>query len=248
MKASDWPTYKANGDSAILIEFEARISAPINAAVQRLAVAISAAQLPYVMEIVPAYRSLCVHYDALQISYRECVEALKKIDGWRADDAVHSSWLIELPVCYEAPFGPDISRVAAVNQLTVDEVIARHSAVDYRVYMIGFMPGFPYLGGLDQRLATPRLTVPRQSVAAGSVGIAGRQTGVYPSVSPAGWQIIGRTPVKLYDAQRAEPILLRAGDYLRFYPIDGQQFEQIAAADDYRVSKVAYRQGAVCAP
>lgn len=124
-------------------------------------------------------------------------------------------------------FGIDIKNVASYNNLTVDEVIKIHTSREYLIYMLGFTPGFPYLGGMDERIATPRLEVPRTKIYGGSVGIAGSQTGVYPIDSPGGWQIIGRTPLKLYDENREEQILLRAGDFIKFVPITLDEFIEI---------------------
>ncbi len=236
------PHYKQNGDSAILIEFDNVISEAVNDAVHQFAAAIIARQLDDVKEVVPSYRSLCVHYDAVAVDYSTMVAALEAVYAERATSCVAPAQIIEIPVCYEMPYALDLARVAAHNHLTPDEVVAIHSSADYRIYMLGFAPGFPYLGGIDKRIATPRLAVPRLAVAAGSVGIAGEQTGIYPLDSPAGWQIIGRTPLKLYDAQRERPILLRAGDYLHFYPISAARFAEIEMAGSaYQLITRPYR-------
>lgn len=132
---------------------------------------------------------------------------------------------VEIPVCYDGEFGPDLADVARHTGLSVEEVIARHSAVEYRVHCLGFAPGFPYLGGLPPELATPRRATPRQGVPAGSVAIGGAQTGIYPQSSPGGWNVIGRTPLRLFDADREPPALLKAGDRVRFRPITRGEFE-----------------------
>ena len=137
--------------------------------------------------------------------------------------------VVEVPTVYGGEFGPDLSFVASHNHLSEDEVIAIHSGTDYLVYMLGFIPGFTYLGGMDSRIATPRLSSPRTLIPAGSVGIAGEQTGTYPSDSPGGWQIIGRTPVTMYDMSKAQAALLKAGDYVRYVPIDESEFHRIKA-------------------
>ncbi len=243
---SKWPQYKANGDSAVLIEFENIISEAVNDNVQRFAVAIDTSKCDYIIETVPAYRSLCVYYDTQQINYAEIVALLQKIYQQLTESSRTAAMLVEIPVCYEEPFALDLAHVAKVNHLTKREVIDIHCSPYYRIYMLGFTAGFPYLGGLDKRIATPRLNKPRTNVAAGSVGIAAEQTGIYPTASPAGWQIIGRTPLKLYDVTRTEPILLKAGDYLHFYPINGQQFNEIAAnRAAYKLIKKSYQRGAL---
>jgi inhibitor of KinA len=136
--------------------------------------------------------------------------------------------IVTIPVCYGGSFGPDLAEVAGLHQLSIAEVIQLHSAVVYKVYMIGFMPGFAYLGGMDERLSTPRKVTPRKSVPAGAVGVAGGQTGVYPLESPGGWQIIGQTPVRLFDLNRREPSLLKPGDTVIFKAIDSKEFNQLA--------------------
>src|SRR5699024_2000207 len=135
-----------------------------------------------------------------------------------------------IPTCYGGELGPDLKEVAQVNHLTEDEVIKIHSEKDYLVYLIGFTAGFPYLGGMDSRIATPRLRLPRQEIPAGSDGVAGEQSGIYPLATPGGWQIIGQTPVKLFDPNQSEPILFQAGDYLRFIPVNLTSFEKIQRA------------------
>nr|WP_010647976.1 5-oxoprolinase subunit PxpB [Oceanobacillus massiliensis] len=137
--------------------------------------------------------------------------------------------IVHIPVLYGGESGPELTAVASLNGMTEEEVIAIHSGTDYLIYMMGFIPGFPYLGGMSKRIAAPRLSKPRSEIPAGSVGIAGEQTGIYPLKSPGGWQIIGQTPVKTYDAARQPPILLQAGNYIRFNAIDAEEFESIQA-------------------
>jgi KipI family sensor histidine kinase inhibitor len=135
--------------------------------------------------------------------------------------------VIEIPTLYGGDSGPDLDYVASHNGLTPEEVVQIHASGTYRIYMLGFTPGFPYLGGMDERIATPRLETPRTKISGGSVGIAGAQTGIYPIDSPGGWQIIGRTPLALYDPQREEPILLQAGESIRFVPIDQETYDRL---------------------
>jgi inhibitor of KinA len=187
---------------------------------------------------VPAYTTLGVFFDPLivitteELTGSDCFDKVsaylemlnKKVE---APEAMHQD-TITIPVCYGGDFGPDTEEVAEMNKLTVQEVITIHSTAIYKVYMIGFVPGFAYLGGMDERIATSRKPTPRKAVPAGSVGIAGKQTGVYPLQTPGGWQIIGQTPLKMFDASRPQPALLKAGDNVVFKPVDKQEFDAIA--------------------
>lgn len=161
------------------------------------------------------------------ISYEEIrdrMQTILKIDV-KADAARKK--IYEIPVCYGGEFGPDLDNIAQHAGLSPEEVIQIHSSRDYLIYMLGFLPGFCYLGGLDERIHTPRLANPRLKISAGSVGIGGSQTGIYPLDSPGGWQLMGMTPVKTYDPQREVPILVEAGNYIRFIPIDKDEFYRI---------------------
>jgi KipI family sensor histidine kinase inhibitor len=172
----------------------------------------------------PTYRALFIEYDARLISCERLmllVEEALEAPIPSAEDRE----TVEVPVCYGREYGPDLEEVAALHSLSSQEAIALHSASFYHVYMIGFTPGFPYLGGLDPRLATPRRKTPRDRIPAGSVGIADRQSGIYPIESPGGWQIIGRTPLRLFDLNRSPVFLIRAGQTLRFRPITRDEFE-----------------------
>ncbi|RLF75230.1 allophanate hydrolase, partial [Thermococci archaeon] len=179
----------------------------------------------WLIEVVPTYTSIYVYYDPLKIGYSEVVEAVKPF--LNAEPKKEKARIIEIPTAYGGEFGPDIEFVAEYNGLSVDDVIEIHSKPLYRVYMLGFTPGFAYLGGMDERIATPRLEKPRLKVPAGSVGIAGKQTGIYPLESPGGWRLIGRTPLKLFDANREPPTLLQPGDYIKFVPISEEEFWEI---------------------
>jgi inhibitor of KinA len=180
---------------------------------------------------VSAFASVAVHYDPMRVPgdpatlpYDRIVEALQQALAHIAETPIAAPRTVELPVCYGGELGPDLEEVARLHDLTQDQVIEIHAAGDYLVYMIGFMPGFAYLGGLDPQLATPRRGSPRMAVPAGTVGIGGDQTGVYPLVSPGGWNLIGRTPLKLFDIGRDEPTLLAAGERVRFRPISLNEF------------------------
>lgn len=231
------------GDTAILAQFENEISPENNSRVQALAAAILRASIPGVIETIPTYSSLLVNYDPVVVRYSELCEILGSLEGDRGSAAA-DSFVYSIPVCYGGEFGEDLSDVASHAGLSAEEVVRRHSAVCYRIYMLGFLPGFAYLGGLDETIACPRLSSPRKSIAPGSVGIGGNQTGVYPVASPGGWRLIGKTPLKLYDPNRSEPILYRAGDHIRFEPVSPEQFAQIADAvsrGEYEVKKEALK-------
>ena len=218
------------GDSGLLLEFGKTIDPDLQAQVSALDNILSMFPHLAISEWVPTYRSLMVYYDPLQISYTALAEWLLNWLQQPVNAEGMARRQVTIPVFYGGTMGPDLDNVAAHNGLTPEEVIRLHQEPDYLVYMLGFLPGFPYLGGLDQRLCTPRLATPRTNVPAGSVGIADRQTGVYPLASPGGWQLIGRTPLKLYDPRRSQPFLLAAGDVLRFQAVTQEEFDRIAAA------------------
>lgn len=211
------------GDCAVSLRFGEGISPEIHAQVMAYADAVTKARIPGVVELVPSYCALMVRYDPLALTYREIADALLSLkpETIQTNEAAE---VVELPVCYGGEYGPDLAFVAEHAGLSVGETVRLHAGVDYPVYMLGFTPGFPYLGGMDARLHTPRLQTPRTRVEAGSVGIAGAQTGVYPMASPGGWRIVGRTPLSLYDPAREEPFLLRPGQKLRFVPISEEEF------------------------
>lgn len=216
-----YPRIVPAGDSAILIELGSEIDPVINDQVYALVNSIGSAEIDAVVELVPTYRSLLVSYDPLIARYGDLVGKLNEIIS-NSESSVEESGqakIIELPVVYGGDDGPDLDAVADHAGLSNQDVIDIHSGVYYRVYMIGFAPGFPYLGGLDERIATPRLKTPRVSVPAGSVGIAESQTGVYPNASPGGWQLIGRTAAKLFDVNDVSPSLITPGAKVRFVPV-----------------------------
>src|SRR5262245_33835675 len=199
------PEVRACGDCTVMVEFEPVIAPEINEAVHTVAAAVSAAGIPGIIECVPSYHSLGIHYNPLQIGYAELVRRVCEIveSGQRRPRRpIHR---VEVPVLYGDDFGPDLKAVANSRGLSTETVVALHSGAVYRVCLIGFTPGFPYLGGLPEPLATPRLPTPRRSVPAGSVAIGGWQCGIYPVKSPGGWSILGRTPLRLFDVQQIEP-------------------------------------------
>lgn len=214
-------------DCALCVEFGAVISKDVHRQVRAFTLAAEAAHIPGVVELVPTYRSVTVHYRPEITGYARLYERLTHILNALQTAALPPAGEIRVPVLYGGPFGPDLGHVAAVHGLTEEEVVALHTEPSYFIYMLGFLPGFCYLGGLDERLHTPRLSEPRVSIPAGSVGIAGAQTGIYPLPSPGGWQLIGRTPLRLYDPRREKPILLDAGVRLQFYPIDRAEYDRL---------------------
>lgn len=225
--------YTFFGDKALRVEFGSIVSPEINARVHALHEAISNAQLSGVCECVPAYRSLTVTYDPEKVGYDDLVSKVKLLEesqGVRESERKTRKTII--PVVYGGDFGPDLEKVAQYHNLKETEVIEIHSQNEYLVYMIGFIAGFPYLGKLPNEIVTPRLETPRLQVPQGSVGIAEDQTGIYPKQAPGGWQIIGRTPMKLFDPMWQPPALLQPGDYVRFKPISNEEFWLIKASEE----------------
>jgi KipI family sensor histidine kinase inhibitor len=218
----------AAGDSAIVVEFEALIDPAVNAQAIALAEAVQAAGVAGVRDIVPTYRSVAIHFDPLRTDINALTGHVDRAlaSGGSAPRASRSP--IRIPVCYGGEFGPDLQAVAAYAGCSEQTVVLAHTASTYRVFMLGFVPGFAYLGIVDQRIAMPRHAVPRVRVPARSVAIAGVQTGIYPSETPGGWQLIGRTPLRPFEPDRPEPFLMKAGDAVQFYAIDRAEYERLA--------------------
>ena len=229
------PTISPVGDCAISIDFGQVIDPKINRHIRQTIERIQELKLDGITELVPTYCALLIQYDAMLYSYSDICNLMEPLlEPSATDDANERVTVIEIPTVYGGEFGPDLGFVASHNNLSEDEVVSIHSGTDYLVYMLGFIPGFTYLGGMDPRIATPRLSSPRTLIPAGSVGIAGEQTGTYPSDSPGGWQIIGRTPVTMYDMSKKQAALLSAGDYVRYVPIDEAEYNRIKAlGSDY---------------
>ena len=227
---TQYPRIIPASDSALLVEFGDSIDYAINARVYAVQRSIEASEVnDAVEEFIPSYRSLLVEYDASKYSYAEIADRVA-VCVENADDQVSSIVATDedahqIPVAYGGEFGPDLETVAEHAGLAVDEVISIHSGVDYHVFMLGFAPGFPYLGGMDERIACPRLATPRTMVPAGSVGIAEAQTGVYPNASPGGWQLIGRTPMALFDVDSDPPVAMLPGTKVNFVPITYEEYE-----------------------
>lgn len=215
------------GDSSLLIEFEQKISPEINAQITAVVRLIKAQQIEGVKDMIPAFASLLINYDPRVISYAGLKSRLEKLLKLEIAGEASSARIFEIPVCYGGEYGPDLQNIADHAGMTPEEVIRIHSSEDYLIYMLGFLPGFSYLGGLDERIHTPRLANPRIRIPAGSVGIGGSQTGIYPLDSPGGWQLLGMTPVKTYDPEREVPILFEAGDFIRFIPVTEDEYMEI---------------------
>jgi inhibitor of KinA len=221
------------GDSALIVEFGGSIDESTHRRVQSAWRALAAEPMPGVSESVPAYTTVTVFYDPWQVVQAGASEG--GVVAWLSSrvreriknppkSAKTKPRLVEIPVCYGGDYGPDLPRVAAQAKLSVDAVVKKHSAAKYLVYLIGFAPGFPYLGGLPKELITPRHAKPRMAVPAGSLGIGGEQTGIYPASTPGGWNLIGRTPLRLFNPETNPPAVLRAGDEVRFKPITPDEF------------------------
>jgi inhibitor of KinA len=233
------PRFLPAGDRSLVVELGDEISPDINRRIRDLVLAIEHRRIAGVVDLVPTYRSLLVYCDPLRVSLTELEREIAGLERHLGETPLPPPKVVEIPTCYGGWFGPDLEFVASHCKLTPDEVVRVHTGADYLVYMMGFTPGFTYLGGMSERIATPRLKTPRTLIPAGSVGIAQQQTGIYPVDSPGGWQLIGRTPVRLFDPQRDPPVVVEAGDYVRFAAIDRSTYDEIerqVQAGAYRLS------------
>lgn len=227
------PRYRIAGDRGLLVEYGDRIDLAINRKVRSMAVLLDQSPPNGIIEVIPTYRSLLIVYDPAETEPETIQTGLETLEGRLADIEIPPPKTVEIPVCYGGEFGPDIGFVAESHDLTEDAVIGIHSATEYPIYMIGFTPGFPFLGGLSEKLHTPRLESPRTHVPAGSVGIANNQTGIYPVASPGGWQLIGQTPLNLFDPTRKNPFLYNTGDRIRFIPISTEAYRQMSEGEGH---------------
>lgn len=223
-------SFLQNGDTAITVCFENEISKEVNCFVTSFTCAVEQKGIKGVIELIPAFNSVTVLYDSTVTSAGTLKIKLERIIKKLGNSQQSSAVLYKIPVCYEEEFSPDMKNVEAHTGLSREEIIEIHSSTDYLIYMLGFLPGFAYLGEMDKRLATPRLDSPRVEISRGAVGIGGEQTGIYPVASPGGWQLIGRTPVLVYDRERENPILYKSGDYIRFVPISRNEYFEIEKA------------------
>lgn len=218
------------GDSALLVQAEPRIDPAINGWCLAVGRKVQSRLAFAARDVVPGYCSVTVYFDPLEIDSAWLEQEVRALAAETDADEAEAGGVIEVPVCYGGELGPDLADVARFGSCSEDEVLTRHSAVVYRVYLLGFVPGFAYMAEVDPLIAAPRRRTPRTAVPAGSVAIAGAQTGVYPAPTPGGWNIIGRTPVKPYDPHRAQPSLFKPGDQVRFVPISPEEYHQQAAA------------------
>ncbi|ARK25526.1 kinase inhibitor [Sporosarcina sp. P37] len=229
---------KVLGDSAMIIKMGEGIHPSIHQQVKNLSFLLEEYPFDGFIESVPAYNSLAVYYSPYLVhqskkGFQTDGTPIEKVTDYITALAVQISdlpvtegRLVEIPVLYGGEFGPDLQFVAETHHLSIEEVIEIHTTPEYLVYMIGFAPGFPFLGGLDERIATPRKLTPRTSIPPGSVGIAGKQTGVYPLETPGGWQIIGRTPTDLFVPDMSPPSLLQSGDRIKFCPMTEEEYDE----------------------
>jgi len=227
----EYPRILPTGDRALTVEFGNEIDEHINARLMGFIKVLEAEKIKGIDEFIPSFRAVLIHYNPCVLSFAQMTEYIQAALKKPFHEASHKRRIVEIPVCYEGEYAPDIQHVAEHAGISTDEVIKIHTSKPYLIYMLGFQPGFPYLGGLDERIHTPRLESPRVKLEAGSVGIGGSQTGLYPMESPGGWQIIGRTPVRCYNPEKAHPIPYRAGDYIKFVAVSKEDYLRITEED-----------------
>jgi KipI family sensor histidine kinase inhibitor len=218
-----------SGDSALIIKAGNGISVETSLKVRQLLACMEKENIPGILDYIPSYNELMVCYDPSAANYHKIREVVISLESRLTEISLPVQRTIEVPVVYGGEYGPDLKDVALYNGLSEEEVIRIHSSVGYLVYMLGFTPGFCYLGGMNDRIAMPRKETPRLRIPEGAVGIADKQTGIYPVESPGGWQIIGRTPLKLFDPGRVPEFTFDAGDILKFVPVSGEDFNSIRA-------------------
>ncbi|TVX86829.1 5-oxoprolinase subunit PxpB [Paenibacillus agilis] len=234
------------GDRALLVDWGGGIERNTHEQIRAFCLQLERADISGIIELIPSYTTVTVVYDPMELRDPATGACCYHRDGQLTSspfellkgiiEGMHNSLdpkvetitanIVDIPVCYGGEFGPDLQEVAEHTGLSSQEVIKLHCGQSYLVYMVGFAPGFPYLGGMSERLSVPRRSSPRTAITPGSVGIGGSQTGVYPLATPGGWQLIGRTPRKLFRPHHAEPSLLKMGDIVRFYPIEPEQFAE----------------------
>jgi inhibitor of KinA len=219
--------YIPSGDSAFIIKAGDGISEEVNRTVMKLLVRLEEWKIAGITDFIPAYNELMVSYDPSVTGYRQLLDILRACGADIEDVELPEAGTVDVPVLYGGEYGPDIQDIADMGYLSQDDVVTIHSSALYRVYMLGFTPGFCYLGGMDKRIATPRRQSPRMKIPAGSVGIAGNQTGIYPVESPGGWNLIGRTPLQLFNPFMKPEFLFSAGDSIRFVPVTEDEFNTI---------------------
>jgi len=216
-----------SSDTSVCVEFGNEISKDINAKIRAFEAALKEHPIEGIQETVPTYRSVLVHYDPGVVTFGQLEERILDVLEKSGNAQTDEGELVRVPVCYGGEYGPDLEHVAEYHNMTPEEVIRIHTGAECLIYMLGFTPGFSYMGGMDERIATPRLKTPRVKIPAGSVGIAGGQTGIYPIDSPGGWQLIGRTPLKLYDPHREPSVLFESGQRVQFYAISEEEYKRM---------------------
>ena len=224
--------FRIAGDQGLLVEYGDEIDFEVNTKVRTMAIIMKQNTPKGVVEAIPTYRSLLLVYDPSITNLAKLQKELQKLEERLEEIQISPPDTVEIPVCYGGEFGPDIEFVAETHDLSVKEVIQLHSEPEYLIYMVGFTPGFPFLGGLSEKLHTPRLETPRTFVPKGSVGIANNQTGIYPVSIPGGWQLIGRSPIKLFAPERPNPFLYQAGDHITFKPIALEEYSRLAKEEE----------------
>lgn len=221
------------GDSALVIELGNEISPVINFKLKKITEFLDNLNKQGIKDLLPTYRSIIVYYNPLLVSFDEIKNVVEENCNFQDEkiDKIEKE-IVEIPVLYGGEYGPDLENIATHNNITTEEVIKIHTSGEYLVYMLGFTPGFPYLGGMSKKIATPRLKEPRTKIPAGSVGIAGEQTGVYPIESPGGWQLLGRSPLNFFSPNSDKPFLLKAGQYIKFVSITKEEYLKLNGKED----------------
>jgi inhibitor of KinA len=222
------PFFRIAGDRGLLVEYGDVIDPDINNKVRSMAIVMEKETPEGVLETIPTYRSLLIIYNPATTNPTNLEKEILALEERLSQIKIPPPDTVEIPVCYGGEFGPDIQFVAEHNSITEDDVVRIHSEAEYRIYMIGFTPGFPFLGGLPKALHTPRLETPRSFVPERSVGIANNQTGIYPLASPGGWQLIGKTPLKLFAPEHSNPFIYKVGDRIKFKPISAEDYVRLA--------------------
>lgn len=233
--------FKTYGESAVLIEWPKEINNAILFDICSFAERIKESSIDGIIDINHVYSSLLITFNSDKLGLNQIIIELKRVYNKRYIETSFKSKTIQFPVCYDSEFSPDLKLILEVKQMEKKEFITLHTSIEYTIYGIGFLPGFLYLGGLPKKLFFPRKVTPNLNVLKGSVAIGGQQTGVYPQDSPGGWHIIGKTPISLFDSSKERPSFLRAGDKIKFYPIQKKEFESIKIQvenDNYRFKQI----------
>lgn len=222
------------GDNALIVDFGESMEIEVNKKVHSFFRLVRAQQAKFIIDVVPAYSSIAIYYDTLLLEHQKLNEEtfFDMLVSWVEGIACENKWeeemeerIINVPVLYHPDVAPDLAQVLYLKDLSLEAFIQLHTSVEYHVYMLGFLPGFPYMGKVDPAIELPRRKIPRKKVEAGSVGIAGRQTGIYSLDSPGGWQIIGKTPLQIFDSKKDKPVLFNPGDKVKFHSISANEYK-----------------------